>query len=128
MGNQNCRVFHLTDFLRRNIYIQLNPIFGKAFFSKILNNFSLKVLAEKLEVETALLARYAVNYREDLSEPIFIKLDILLQLIEIYNKISEDFDILPILEENVRAIKGMAGQGFYEIHDYQSEKITILFD
>lgn len=111
MGTQNDRVFHLTEFLRRNIYVQLNSIFGKTFFSKILDTISLKELAEKLEVETAFLARYAVNYRENLSKPIFIDLDILLQLFSIYNTIEGDLDVLPVLEKNVSAIRGYGRSG-----------------
>ena len=111
MEKQNQRIFHLTDFLRRNIYVQLNSNFGRSFFSMILDNISLNSLAERLGVKTDLLARYVVNYREDLLEPVFIELNVLLKLIDTYNELVGNLDILSDLEMNVRAIRGYGRSG-----------------
>ncbi|NIM98173.1 MAG: hypothetical protein GTO24_08865, partial [candidate division Zixibacteria bacterium] len=111
MSKQNLRVFHITDFLRKNIFVQLNQNFGKTFFSKILSNISLSALSKKLEVEIDLLARYAVDYREDLLEPVFLELEILLKLLKTYNELEENPDLLSDIERNIRAIKGYGRSG-----------------
>ncbi|MFX1509738.1 MAG: hypothetical protein ACFFBR_05465 [Promethearchaeota archaeon] len=111
MGRQHLRHFHLTDFHTRDIYVQLDPDFGKSFFSKILDQISLKTLAEELDSKIDLLARYAVNYREDLVNPVFIELGVLLKLISTHKKFHRNSDILSDVERNVRAIKGYGRSG-----------------
>ena len=91
--------------------MQLNPCFGRKFFSKILNNISLNELSKKINVDIDLLARYSIDYRDDLQEPVFIELEVLLKLLDTYNELEENSNILYELEQNIRGIKGYGRSG-----------------
>ena len=111
MKKYNLQHFHLSTFLRMNIYVQLEPLFGKEFFSKLLDHISLNALSKELEVEIYLLARYVIDYREDLLEPVFIELEVLMKLIDKYSELEGNPNLLLDLEKNVRAIKGYGRSG-----------------
>ena len=103
--------FHINDFPRSIVNVQLDSGFAGWLFSKLLNVTTIEELAKVSGDDVKTILRWVRSYYEGSKTQAFIKLDSLLCFADYMGKLGEGQVSLSEVEKNIVAIRGYGRSG-----------------